>query len=133
MTKRKSAKKRAAPRRAPAPDPTRFIHVVAEDRQYSVHASEKKPLSAAIMEAFKFHKKTVPAKTVTRNEKGELINLADTPAAAGVEEGAVIYVRDHRADADIQDALAKAAKAARKSAAFRVRSPRSRRKVSAEE
>lgn len=69
-----------------------FLHIVAVDRQLSVHAEEKKPLSHAIDQAFKFHKKVRSAALVTQTADGSKLDPAKTPKANGLEENDLVYV-----------------------------------------
>lgn len=69
-----------------------FLHIVAVDRQLSVHAEEKKPLSHAIDQAFKFHNKTRSAGLVTEAAGGRKLDPSKTPKANGLSEGQMVYV-----------------------------------------
>lgn len=69
-----------------------FLHIVALDRQLSVHADEKKPLSKAIDEAFKYHKRTRLASHVVTSAQGLKLDPAKTPTASGLKENDVVYV-----------------------------------------
>lgn len=110
MTKRVSVPRRKAP---PKPDPTVFLHIVAVDKQISIHASEKKRLSVAIAEAFRFFKKTIPKNCVVRDNDGDKISSEKTPKELALEENQVIYVRDPKTDRDVQKALAESIRSTR--------------------
>ena len=74
-----------------------FLHIVAVDRQLSVHAKDRKPLSAAISEAFRFHKKRALSKSFVVVGEGEAERFLDptkTPVANKLADNDVIYVRD---------------------------------------
>lgn len=68
-----------------------FIHVVAVDKQYSVHAEEKKSLGKAVDEAFKAHSKKRSAAHKATNSKGKKLDL-NKPVKGQVKDGEVIYV-----------------------------------------
>jgi hypothetical protein len=69
-----------------------FIHIVAVDKQLSVHAEEGKPLSHAVNQAFKYHKVKQLGKHKARDAKGKLLNQAKSPKALGLKEGDMVYV-----------------------------------------
>lgn len=75
-----------------------FLHIVAVDRQLSVHAAEKKPLSKAIAEAFKFHKKSLPAGARVETEDGTVLSASKTAKENHLSENDVIFVRDPAQD-----------------------------------
>ncbi len=73
---------------------TIFIHVIADDKQLSVHADVNKPLSEAVDAAFKHHKKTRTKKHKARDSKGKVISLAKTPAELKLKDDYIIYTTD---------------------------------------
>lgn len=69
-----------------------FLHIVAVDKQVSLHAEEGKPLSKVVNEAFKFHKVKQLGKHKARDAAGHVLTQSKTPKALGLKEGDVIYV-----------------------------------------
>jgi hypothetical protein len=76
------------------PEPSAFLHIVAVDRQYSVHAAKKKPLSVAVAAAFKALKKTLPTSHRIELEDGTKLSATKTITENGIADDTVIYVRD---------------------------------------
>lgn len=69
-----------------------FLHIVALDRQLSVHADEKTPLWDAIDEAFEYHGKKRGAPHRALSAEGLTLDPRKTPKANGLEENDIVYV-----------------------------------------
>lgn len=70
-----------------------FLHIVAVDKQLSVHADENQPLDVAIAEVYKHHKKKRNSKHEVVDANDEFIDSSMTPKEIGLKENEVIRVR----------------------------------------
>lgn len=70
-----------------------FISIVGPKGQMSVYAHPDKPLSAAVDEAFKFHKqKRTPKHKAVRSPDGKKLSLSKSVKANGLKFNEVVYV-----------------------------------------
>lgn len=69
-----------------------FIHIVGPKGQMSVHAHPDKPLSAAVDEAFKFHKQKRVPKHTAKTADGKKLSLSKSVKANGLKFNEAVYV-----------------------------------------
>lgn len=69
-----------------------FLHIVAVDKQLSVHIEGGEPLSKAIARAFKFHGVRQSGKHRAKNAAGKVLATERTPKALGLKDEDMVYV-----------------------------------------